>query len=59
MLTTEKIEQSSKESTQKILFKTTDNKFIEAVSMVDNDRHTICISSQVGCNVNCDFCATG
>ena len=58
-LTIEKIDKSSKESTQKILFKTIDNKLIEAVSMVDHDRHTICISSQIGCNVNCDFCATG
>jgi 23S rRNA (adenine2503-C2)-methyltransferase len=58
-LTIEKIDKSSKESTQKILFKTLDNKFIEAVSMVDQNRHTICISSQIGCNVNCDFCATG
>ena len=59
MLTIEKIDKSSKESTQKILFKTTDDKMIEAVSMVDQDRHTICISSQIGCNVDCDFCATG
>ena len=59
MLTIEKINKSSKEKTQKILFKTIDNKLIEAVSMVDSERHTICISSQVGCNVNCDFCATG
>ena len=59
MLTVEKIDKSSKESTQKILFKTIDDKLIEAVSMVDQDRHTICISSQIGCNVNCDFCATG
>ena len=26
--------------------------------MVEKDRHTICISSQIGCNVDCDFCAT-
>ena len=58
-LTIEKIDKSSKESTQKILFKTIDNKLVEAVSMVDGNHHTICISSQIGCNVNCDFCATG
>ena len=42
----EKVEQSKLELTQKILFKTKDNHFIEAVSMVDENRHTVCISSQ-------------
>ena len=27
--------------------------------MIENDKHTICLSSQVGCSVDCDFCATG
>ena len=58
MLTIEKIDKSSIEETQKILFKTIDNHFIEAVSMIEKDRHTICISSQIGCNVDCDLCAT-
>ena len=57
-LAIEKIDKSSIERTQKILFKTQDNHFIESVSMVEKDRHTICISSQIGCNVDCDFCAT-
>ena len=57
-LSVEKIDQSSIEKTQKILFKTHDGHFIESVSMVENDRHTICISSQIGCNVDCSFCAT-
>ena len=57
-LTIEKVDKSSIEKTQKILFKTHDGHFIESVSMVENDRHTICISSQIGCNVDCDFCAT-
>ena len=55
----EKIDKSDIEPTQKILFRTIDNHFIESVSMIDKDRHTICISSQIGCNVDCDFCATG
>ena len=54
----EKIDKSSVEKTQKILFKTHDGHYIESVSMVEKDRHTICISSQIGCNVDCDFCAT-
>ena len=54
----EKVDKSSTEPTQKILFRTIDNQFIESVSMIEGDRHTICLSSQIGCNVDCDFCAT-
>ena len=54
----EKVDQSSTEPTQKILFRTIDNQFIESVSMIEGERHTICLSSQIGCNVDCDFCAT-
>ena len=50
---------SKLEKTIKYLFRLKDNQFIETVSMVDRDRHTVCISSQVGCKVDCDFCATG
>ncbi len=46
--------------THKILFKTNDGQFIEAVIMPNTkESFTICISSQVGCAFNCDFCATG
>ena len=55
----EEIQSSEKENTKKILFKTHDNKLIESVSMIDKNLHTICISSQVGCSVDCKFCATG
>lgn len=55
----ENIQESQNEDTKKILFKTLEGKFIESVSMVDNNLHTVCISSQVGCNVDCKFCATG
>ena len=46
-------------NTIKFLFKTNKNDYIETVSMLEGDRHTICVSSQVGCSVDCDFCATG
>ena len=36
-----------------------DGEFIETVSMIDKNRHTVCISSQVGCALDCGFCATG
>jgi len=51
--------QSISDDTVKFLFKTESNQYIESVSMLEGDRHTICLSSQVGCNVDCDFCATG
>jgi 23S rRNA (adenine2503-C2)-methyltransferase len=54
----EKVSSSNNENTKKLLFKTLDNKFIETVSMIEDGRHTVCISSQIGCNVDCDFCAT-
>jgi len=46
-------------NTIKFIFKTNTNDYIESVSMIEGDRHTICLSSQVGCSVDCDFCATG
>ena len=55
----ERIQDSNVENTKKILFKTADGMFIESVSMIDKTLHTVCISSQVGCNVDCKFCATG
>lgn len=48
----------SKDGTRKYLFQY-DDLFIEAVLIFDNQRVTLCISSQAGCKMNCDFCATG
>ena len=59
MLEVEKISLSKVDKSTKILFRTTDNQFIETISMIDKQRHTVCISSQVGCALNCGFCATG
>jgi len=50
---------SESNDTIKFLFKTRTGQYIESVSMIENNRHTLCLSSQVGCNVDCDFCATG
>ncbi|MCD6109325.1 23S rRNA (adenine(2503)-C(2))-methyltransferase RlmN [bacterium] len=51
---------SSDGATNKILFKLSDDSLIEAVLMKFNDgRNTVCVSSQVGCAMNCKFCATG
>lgn len=54
----EKLSTSKNEETIKFLFRTIDSQFIEAVSMVDGRRHTVCISSQAGCALDCHFCAT-
>jgi len=58
-LNIENIQNSKSENTKKILFRTLDDKLIESVSMIDKNLHTVCISSQVGCSVDCKFCATG
>jgi len=45
--------------TKKYLFKTLDNHIIESVIIPEVKRTTICISTQVGCPLDCQFCATG
>lgn len=51
--------QKSKDGTVKYLFPTMSGKFVETVYIPDNDRATLCVSSQVGCKMNCLFCQTG
>lgn len=51
--------QTSVDGTRKMLFRTHSGKFIEAVTIPEDNRLTICVSSQVGCRMNCDFCMTG
>ncbi|HPJ40704.1 MAG TPA: 23S rRNA (adenine(2503)-C(2))-methyltransferase RlmN [Spirochaetota bacterium] len=61
-LTLEDREISSIDATEKFLFRTEDNHFIESVliknEMSDEGRLTICISSQIGCQMGCKFCET-
>ena len=51
--------------TRKILFRLEDNNTIESTLMffqnssTGRERHTVCVSSQVGCSIGCHFCATG
>lgn len=52
-------ESISKDGTKKYLFKTAEGKYIETAYIPDKDRATICVSSQVGCKMNCLFCSTG
>ena len=50
---------SNSKQTQKFLFELESGEFIESVLMKDGKRVTVCLSTQVGCAVDCDFCATG
>ena len=51
--------QVSKDGTKKYLFPTASGKRVETVFIPDHDRATLCVSSQVGCKMNCLFCQTG
>lgn len=53
------IQNSSNTKTKKFLFTTYDNHNIESVLIPDEKRNTLCISTQVGCPLDCKFCATG
>ena len=47
------------DNTVKYLFKLPDDEYLECVVMDYKYGHTICVSTQVGCKMNCLFCATG
>lgn len=49
---------STGESTRKFLFELQSGEKVESVLMKEGKRITLCVSSQVGCAVDCDFCAT-
>jgi len=51
--------QVSLDGTKKYLFPTSHNKFIETAMIPDEDRKTVCVSTQVGCKMGCLFCMTG
>jgi 23S rRNA (adenine2503-C2)-methyltransferase len=49
----------STDSTRKLIFTLEDGLSVEAVLIPDGDRLTICLSTQVGCTLDCGFCLTG
>ena len=51
--------QHSNDGTRKWLLRTDDGHEFEMVFIPDADRGTLCVSSQVGCTLNCTFCHTG
>jgi len=52
-------EQVSVDGTRKWLLRLDDGKEVETVYIPEEDRGTLCISSQVGCTLTCSFCHTG
>lgn len=52
-------EYSSSTGTTKYLFTTGDERKVEAVLIPEGKRNTLCVSTQVGCPLDCKFCATG
>ncbi|RIW38498.1 23S rRNA (adenine(2503)-C(2))-methyltransferase RlmN [Bacillus salacetis] len=55
----EEIKQESKDGTIKFLFKLQDGNLIETVLMKFNYGYSVCVTTQVGCNIGCSFCASG
>ena len=52
-------EMRSVDGTVKYLYPVGGNHFVESVYIPDDERATLCVSSQVGCKMNCKFCMTG
>ena len=52
-------EQVAADGTRKWLVRLSDGREVEAVFIPDEDRGTLCVSSQVGCTLTCRFCHTG
>ena len=51
-------EQVSKDGTRKFLYKLNDGNVVEGVLMEYKFGYTLCVSTQVGCRMNCSFCAS-
>ena len=49
----------SSDGTKKYLFRVGEDRYVESVMIPDEDRKTLCVSSQAGCKMNCSFCMTG
>ena len=49
----------SVDGTVKYLYRVGEGHYVEAVYIPEEDRATLCVSSQVGCKMNCKFCMTG
>lgn len=56
---TEHVKQESADGTIKFLFKLVDGNLIETVLMKHKFGLSVCVTTQVGCNIGCSFCASG
>ncbi|MDQ0205732.1 dual-specificity RNA methyltransferase RlmN [Alkalicoccobacillus murimartini] len=56
---TEHVRQESKDGTIKFLFRLQDGNLIETVLMRHKYGLSVCVTTQVGCNIGCSFCASG
>lgn len=59
VFTIEKIQIDKNDKTTKFLFKLKDGHYIESVLMYFDWGNSICVSSEVGCSMGCQFCASG
>jgi 23S rRNA (adenine2503-C2)-methyltransferase len=57
--TTIDLRDTSPDGTDKLLLACPDGRRIECVLMAEDDRRTVCVSTQVGCGMGCVFCASG
>src|SRR5699024_6720446 len=55
----EEMKQESQDGTIKFLFRLADGNLIETVLMRFNYVLSVCVTTQVGCNIGCTFCASG
>ncbi|AXH99567.1 23S rRNA (adenine(2503)-C(2))-methyltransferase RlmN [Sporosarcina sp. PTS2304] len=55
----QEVKQVSQDGTVKFLFKMTDGNLIETVLMKFPYGNSVCVTTQVGCNIGCSFCASG
>ncbi|MBP1466582.1 radical SAM protein [Candidatus Chloroploca sp. M-50] len=55
----ERVQETDQGLTRKALFRLHDGAVLETVLMIYPDRATVCVSTQAGCAMGCDFCATG
>src|SRR5699024_4219618 len=55
----QEIMQRSEDGTRKFLFKLADGNIIETVLMDHHYGYYVCVTTQVGCNIGCSFCASG
>ena len=51
--------QTASDGTEKTAWRLTDGEIVESVLIPGNQKFTVCVSSQVGCQLGCKFCATG